>query len=401
MSTPDPPVWAAPNDVEAFRQMYEADSTELFDNIATLVQRVRLQRDTLHAQLTAANETIDNLEEQINRLNLDLNVARAAPAPTVAVPVAAAPPPAPVPAFRSEKFPDPEKFDGTRTKLPGFTTQLRMKLEVNHDRFRNEAAKVIYAVSRLEGRALDQVVPLVNANPAAPFSSVTAFVAHLEASFGDPDPRGTARRQLVALKQRKGDFATYYSQFLRIVAYLDYNEGAKIDALAEGLSEDLKDATTYRTDRPNTVEAYATMLMTIDNQVRGRKAEQRAIRNTMGQFTAPAAVAHPSHTAGGLAPMDLSALQSRPTQRPAIEQRYTFVNGQRKTSAAEKQWRRDNNLCMYCANPGHVFANCPSANRPRGNQPVMRGTLLALSHKAVDPAAPPVASPASSESGFQ
>jgi hypothetical protein len=333
--------------VEEFKRQYEVDAADLFNHIAVLVQRIRLERDTARTQLAAANETIDNLEEQVTRLNLDLNIARAAPAPAISVPVTAAPPPTTVPAFRSEKFPDPEKFNGTRTKLSGFTTQLRMKLEVNHDRFRNEAANVIYAVSRLEGRALDQVVPLINANPAAPFSSVTAFVAHLEASFGDPDPRGTTRRQLVALKQGKGDFATYYSQFLRIVAYLDYNEGAKIDALAEGLLEDLKDAMTYRTDRPNTVEAYATMLMTIDNQVRGRKAEQRAVRNTMGQFTAPATVAHPSHTAGGLAPMDLSTLQARPTQRPTAEQRYTFVNGQRKTSAAEKQWRRDNNLCMY------------------------------------------------------
>ncbi|KAH0605312.1 uncharacterized protein H6S33_004534 [Morchella sextelata] len=387
ISTPDPPVPAPPNDVEGFRQQDEADSLELFNNIAALVQLVRFQRDTLHTQFTAGNETIDNLEERITWLNLDLNIACATPAPTVAIPVATAPPPATVPAFRSEKFPDPEKFDATRTKLPRFITQLRMKLEVNHDRFRDEAAKVIYTVSRLEGRALDQVVPLVNANPAAPFSSVTAFVAHLEASFGDPDPRGTARHQL--------------SQLLRIVAYLDYNEGAKIDALVEGLSEDLKDAMTYRTDKPNTVEAYATMLMTIDKQVRGRKAEQRAIRNTMEQFTAPAAVAHPSHTAGGLTPMDLSALQSRPTQRPAIEQRYTFVNGQRKTSAAEKQWRRDNNLCMYCANSGHIFDNCPSANRPRGNQPVMRGTLLAPGHTAINPAVSPLASPASSESGFQ
>ncbi|KAH0606065.1 uncharacterized protein H6S33_004522 [Morchella sextelata] len=259
MSTPNPPTWAPPNDVEEFKRQYEVDAAELFKNIAVLVQRIRLQRDTLSTQFAAANETIDNLEEQVIRLNLDLNVAHAASAPTVAVLVAAAPPPATAPAFRSEKFPDPEKFDGTRTKLLGFTTQLRMKLEVNHDRFRNEAAKVIYAISRLEGRALDQVVPLVNANPAAPFSSVTAFVAHLEASFGDPDSRGTARRQLVALKQGKGDFATYYSQFLRIVAYLYYNEGAKIDALTEGLSEDLKDAITYRTDRPNTIEAYATM----------------------------------------------------------------------------------------------------------------------------------------------
>jgi hypothetical protein len=260
MSTPDPPAWAPPNDVEEFKRQYEVHAASLFNHIPVLVQRIRLERDTARTQLATANETIDNLEEQVTQLNLDLNVAHPAPAPAVSVPV---------------------------------------------------------AISRLEGRALDQVIPLVNANPAAPFSSVTAFVAHLEALFGDPDPRGTARRQLVALKQGKGHFATYYSQFLRIVAYLDYNEGAKIDALAEGLSEDLKDAMTYRTDRPNTVEAYATMLMTIDNQVRGRKAEQRAIRNTMGQFTAPAAVAHPSHTAGGLAPIDLSTLQARPTQRPA------------------------------------------------------------------------------------
>ncbi|KAH0602477.1 uncharacterized protein H6S33_008816 [Morchella sextelata] len=293
------------------------NAAELFNNIAVLVQRIRHERDPARTQLAAANETIDNLEEQVTQVNLDLNVARAASAPAVSAPIVAAPPPTTVSTFRSEKFSDPEKFDGTCTKLTGFTTQLRMKLEVNNDRFRNEAAKVI---------------PLVNANPAAPFSSATAFIAHLEASFGDPDPRGTTHRQLVALKQGKGDFAIYYSQFLRIVAYLNYNEGDKIDALSEVLSEYLKDAMTYRMDRPNTVEAYATRLMTIDNQVRGCKAEQLAIRYTIGQFTAPAAVAHPSHTAGGLAPMDLSALQARPAQCPATEQRCTFVNRQRKTS---------------------------------------------------------------------
>ncbi|KAH0606495.1 uncharacterized protein H6S33_003329 [Morchella sextelata] len=345
---------APPNDVEEFKRQYEVDAADLFNHIAVLVQRIHHERDTTRTQLTAANETIDNIEEQVTQLNLDLNFTRAAPAPAVSVPVAAAPSPTTVPAFRSKKFPDPEKFDGTLTKLPGFITQLRMKLEVNYDRFRNEAAKVIYPVSRLEGRALDQVVPLVNTNSAALFSTVTAFIAHLEASFGDPDPRGTARRQLVALKQSKGDFVTYYSQSLCIVAYLDYNEGAKIDALAEGLLEDLQDAMTYRTGRLNTVEAYVTMLMTIDNQ---------AIRNTIGQFTTPTAVAHASHTTGGLAAMDLSPLQAHPTQRPATEQRYTFINGQRKTSADESQWRRNNNLCMYITNPGHVFANCSSANR--------------------------------------
>jgi hypothetical protein len=210
MSTSDPPIWAPPNDVEEFKRQYEVDAADLFNHIAVLVQRIRHERDTTHTQVAAANETIDNLEEQVTQLNLDLNVARAIPAPTVSVPIATAPPPT-VPAFRSEKFPDPEKFDGTRTKLPGFTNQFRMKLDVNDDRFRNEAAKVIYTISCLEGRTLDQVVLLVNANPAARFSSVTAFVAHLEASFGDSDPLGSACCQLVTLKQGKGDLATYYS----------------------------------------------------------------------------------------------------------------------------------------------------------------------------------------------
>ncbi|KAH0615360.1 uncharacterized protein H6S33_000996, partial [Morchella sextelata] len=343
-----------------------------------IVQCVRNGKDTTCTQFAAANETFDNIEEQVTQLNLDLNVTHTAPTPAVSVPIAAAPPPTTVPDFRPEKFPYPEKFDGTRMKLPGFTTQLGMKLEVNHDRFRNEAAKVIYAVSCLEGRALDQVVPLINANPTGPFSSVTAFVAYLEALFGDPDPQGTVRLQLVALKQSKGDFAIYYLQFLRMVTYLDYNEGAKLNALIEGLG-------------------YMTMLMTIDNQVRGRKAEQRAINNMMGQFTAPAAVTHPSHAAGDLPPIDLSTLEAHPTQCPATEQRCTFVNGQRKTSTAENQWRRDNNLCMYCPNPGHVFANCLSANHLPGNQPVMRGTILAPTHTAADPTVPPIASSASSD----
>lgn len=278
--------------------------------------------------------------------------------------------------FRSEKFPDPEKFNGKRANLPGFITQLRMKLEVNHDRFRNEVAKVIYSVSRLEGKALDQVVPLVNANPSAPFASVVEFISYLESSFGDPDPRGTARRELVSLKQGKGDFASYYSQFLRIMAYLDYNESAKIDALTEGISDELKDALMFRTELPKQLSLYATTLMTIDNQIRGRRAD-KAIRNNANYFHAPEVAQQSSFLPGGLAPMDLSALKIGSISRPTIENRYTIINGQRKITPAEKQWRRENNLCMYCAGSGHIFSNCPTMGRNKAVQPGISATQIA------------------------
>ncbi|KAI0992076.1 hypothetical protein K3495_g16110, partial [Podosphaera aphanis] len=257
MSSTGLPPWDPPSTFEEFTTQYTAGPNNLFRQITALVQRIRHDRDTARTQLTSATQEIETLEEQCNQLNVDLSIARAGHRTTAST-SAAVEAPSHSPAFRSEKFPDPEKFNGTRAKLPGFITQLRMKLEVNDDRFRNESAKVIYSISRLEGRALDQIVPLVNAKPSAPFSSIVAFIAHLEASFGDPDPRGTALQELNELRQGSGDFASYYTNFLRIIAYLDYNESAKIDALSKGLADELKDAMAFKIDRPASLEELAT-----------------------------------------------------------------------------------------------------------------------------------------------
>lgn len=365
--------WLPPPSLEEFKRQYEESPADLYAYFNAHIARYRSERDTTQKQLASANEAIDTLEEQATQLNLDLNIARAGH--ISAIPTSTINEQNVTSSFRSEKFPDPEKFNGTRAKLPGFLTQLRMKLEVNHDRFRNESAKVIYSISRLEGRALDQVVPLVNSCPSAPFSSVNAFIAHLEASFGDPDPRGTARRELVTLRQGNGDFATYYSKFLRVISYLNYNEAAKIDALTDGLSDGLKDALIFQTETPTCLESYAKALMTIDNRIRGRKAEQNSHRPPVAQIP-NSNVGHLSHVAGGVVPMDLSALLAQQAQRPPVEQRYTYVNGARRTTPAEKQWRRTNNLCMYCAGAGHTFNNCPTANRPRNDQNTMTAALV-------------------------
>ncbi|KAH0609708.1 uncharacterized protein H6S33_012254 [Morchella sextelata] len=155
MFNSDSPTWVRPNDTEEFKRQYKVDASDLFNHIAVLIQIIRNERDTACTKLAAVNETINNFEEQVTQLNLDLNVARTLTTPTFSAPIVTAPPPTTVSTFRSEKFTDPEKFDWTRTKLPGFTTQLRMKLEVNNDRFQNVAGKGIYAISRMEGRALD------------------------------------------------------------------------------------------------------------------------------------------------------------------------------------------------------------------------------------------------------
>ncbi|EPQ61739.1 hypothetical protein BGT96224_A20410 [Blumeria graminis f. sp. tritici 96224] len=81
-----------------------------------------------------------------------------------------------------------------------------MKLKINSDRFQDEQSKVIYSISRLEGRALQQIIPIVRANPSTPLASIQSLIVNIEASFEDPDLHGTARQELQNLQQGIGDF---------------------------------------------------------------------------------------------------------------------------------------------------------------------------------------------------
>jgi hypothetical protein len=68
----------------------------------------------------------------------------------------------------------------------------------------------------------------------------------LKTSFDDPNPTGTARRELYELKQTK-NFSTYLIEFRIIMGRLRYDENAQMDALEMGLSSKLKDALVYTT----------------------------------------------------------------------------------------------------------------------------------------------------------
>jgi hypothetical protein len=60
----------------------------------------------------------------------------------------------------------------------------------------------------------------------------------------------------------------------------------------------------------------------------------------------------------GPQPMDLDAIQVMPTgSRPSG-----------KLSPAERSYRQQHNLCLYCGKPGHKVANCFAAgNKPKSN----------------------------------
>jgi hypothetical protein len=56
-------------------------------------------------------------------------------------------------AAKSEKMPDPAVFDGAKEKLNDFITDMRIKLNVNADRYTSEEQRFGYVVSRTSGEA--------------------------------------------------------------------------------------------------------------------------------------------------------------------------------------------------------------------------------------------------------
>src|ERR1700683_1366220 len=55
------------------------------------------------------------------------------------------------------KYKTIEPFKGERNRLQGFLLQLRLYITFNGERFRSETEQVLWAVTLLEGKALDWV----------------------------------------------------------------------------------------------------------------------------------------------------------------------------------------------------------------------------------------------------
>jgi hypothetical protein len=82
----------------------------------------------------------------------------------------------------------------------------------------------------------------------------------------------TAERTLAKLRQGNRDFITYYAEFQRLIADLDWNDTPKQAALHHGLSEELKDILSTQ-DLPEDWANYVALVKKRDMQYRARKVE--------------------------------------------------------------------------------------------------------------------------------
>jgi hypothetical protein len=276
------------------------------------------------------------------------------------------------------KTKNPDVWSGTRSTLPRFLASCRSKFMLEAHNFPDEFSKIGFAGSYLCGAPADWWLTLfqryeetLDKGTPSPeeFTSFTVFAQTLTTPYGDLDLKGTMEHELCALRQTTS-VAKYAAEFQRIAGYLTpgWSDDPLMFHYRLHLKENIKNILVHEKPFPTTFLEMVAATILLDN----REYEKIRDRNVLARLNMP-----PLRTRQ--APPLVQAIQLRSTLQStsvhptaqitsppattsdgATPMELNYVSRGRLTDA-ERERRRDNKLCNYCGEPGHVVRNCPIA----------------------------------------
>ncbi|KAL0199704.1 hypothetical protein M9458_002891, partial [Cirrhinus mrigala] len=242
-------------------------------------------------------------------------------------PPASNPPAAAAAVTASPRLAFPEKFDGTPSMCKGFLLQCTLFVNQQPNLYLTDESKIAFICSLLTGRALEWATTVWDLGRPA-FPSFATFLQSFKAVF-QPNPESSeAGERIVALKQGWRTAADYALDFRTLAAQSGWNDGPLKLHYRKGLNPDLQVELACR-DEDLSLNQYIDLSIRVDNVMRARK---------------------PVRTFTPLPP-------SQPSTMTAPE---PMQLGATKLTMEERERRIKNHLCLYCGQPGHLRATCPT-----------------------------------------
>ncbi|KAE8262024.1 hypothetical protein A4X09_0g7552 [Tilletia walkeri] len=265
----------------------------------------------------------------------------------------------PVLKTKAPKLPDPRNFDGSRNTraLSDYLHDVKQHFKVDPRKYPTEELKIIFAASFLKNTARTWYQTLDDSPTGPPWSTFEEFQENLDANFAEIDP---LEHWLVKwdVLQQKSSVSVYLSEFTAVASHLDLTDQIKIHHFKRGLKDEVLNQLALL-PQPSDFDGLVKLANQIDGRLFAQRRSKPSTQATSIQIkpkmsfksTAVNIPVHVKPVATGPVPMQLDASQRR---GPLTE--------------AEKQRRRDNNLCLYCGGSGHMATTCPvKTSRNSGN----------------------------------
>lgn len=269
----------------------------------------------------------------------------------------------------------PENYDGGRSGLKTFLTNVELYCRFNQDIFDTDQAKILAASMHLEGKAAEWLRPLTEdyllyehdpgrwdeATKKA-FTSWGGFKDQLQLMFGEVDEEKQAERQIQRLKQTKSAGA-YTGEFRQLQAKISWDDAPLQAAYYNGLKETVKDELTHHNETES-LEALIELAVRVDNRLYERQMEKRGSGKIPYQNTAN--IKRPRKEQrdrdGDIVMADKAHEKRQFKKKNKHNQRNDGL------SDKERQRRFDEKACLGCGQQGHFKRDCPGQNKLEGKR---------------------------------
>ncbi|KAK2847471.1 hypothetical protein Q5P01_010470 [Channa striata] len=253
----------------------------------------------------------------------------------------------------------PERFSGEPDKCRTFVSSLSLFFELQPSTYPTERSRVAYAISLLSGKAHEWGMAEWD-NRSECVRSYEAFSEELTFVFNPSASRRASSSRLFRLTQSSSSVTDYTVEFRTLAASANWREETLFDKYYEGLSCRIKDEMAART-LPSSLRGLIELAVAIDQRLQERQAERQTDRRVERLLERSPAIL----------PANPTSPVHRPTDQHPSGQEEPMQVGRVKLSAAERQRRIVEGLCLYCGESGHRVRLCPlndKARQPTGRR---------------------------------
>jgi len=278
-------------------------------------------------------------------------------------------------AAKSGKVRELEPFNGRDpNKLKTFILQCRFYFRSSSDSFQDEACRITFAISYLRDVALEWFKPGLSGlteEPPTWLEDWDAFVKELQTNFSPYDKSSDVESELVNLQMKDSQrISEYLVRFNSLAVRCSWGESALRHRFYDGLPSRLKDDVSRGDGKPKDLLGMRRKAQNSDACYWEHIQEHSREGNTNSKTTPAKTPNQSSSTSRNNSTQQQKGQSDAKTSRPAVLEKTPStmkpdlsgkLDSHGKLTAKERQYRIDNNLCLFCGKKGHRITDCLSA----------------------------------------